>query len=100
MSHSTGPIVILFTGLRTLPEDPILPPVFQQSVSPAGRAAFDCSERFYATEISTLEAAGEIHRAFFERIRLASTIVEVSAPGNPSLMAEMEANAVVIEGSK
>ncbi|MGP4001152.1 RidA family protein [Streptomyces sp. 8N706] len=51
--------------------------------------------RFYVTDISALEAIGQVHLDFFADIRPASTIVEVSALAHPSLLVEVEADAVV-----
>ncbi|MFD7552897.1 Rid family hydrolase [Streptomyces sp. NPDC059816] len=52
--------------------------------------------RFYVTDISALEAIGSVHLQFFGDVRPASTIVEVSALAHPSLLVEVEADAVVI----
>ncbi|MEU0009349.1 RidA family protein [Streptomyces sp. NPDC006314] len=53
--------------------------------------------RFYVTDISALEAIGAVHLEFFGDIRPASTIVEVSALAHPSLLVEVEADAVVTD---
>ncbi|WP_442738378.1 RidA family protein [Streptomyces pseudogriseolus] len=50
--------------------------------------------RFYVTDISSLEAIGAVHVEFFEKVRPASTIVEVSALAHPSLLVEVEADAI------
>ncbi|MFF8957568.1 RidA family protein [Streptomyces sp. NPDC014894] len=51
--------------------------------------------RFYVTDISALEAIGRVHIEFFGAVRPASTIVEVSALAAPSLLVEVEADAIV-----
>lgn len=51
--------------------------------------------RFYVTDISALEAIGAVHVRVFAHVRPASTIVEVSALAHPSLLVEVEADAVV-----
>jgi enamine deaminase RidA (YjgF/YER057c/UK114 family) len=51
--------------------------------------------RFFVTDISALADIGEVHRRFFADVLPASTIVEVTALAHPSLLVEVEADAII-----
>lgn len=50
--------------------------------------------RIYITDIN-LEKVGHAHSEYFEQIRLAATLIEVSSLINPKLLVEIEADAVL-----
>jgi enamine deaminase RidA (YjgF/YER057c/UK114 family) len=51
--------------------------------------------RMYVTDISTWEAVGRAHGAFFRDIKPAATMVEVSKLISPDLLVEVEASAIL-----
>lgn len=51
--------------------------------------------RFYVVDLEQLEEIGRLHREFFAPIRPASSIVQVSALALPTLLVEIEADAVL-----
>lgn len=51
--------------------------------------------RMFLTDVSRWEEAGRAHGEFFGEIRPASTMVEVSALIDPTLLVEVEADAIV-----
>lgn len=51
--------------------------------------------RMFVTDISKWEEIGRAHSEFFQAIRPATTMVEVSRLINPQLLVEIEATAVV-----
>ncbi|MET8567932.1 RidA family protein [Streptomyces sp. NPDC004783] len=53
--------------------------------------------RVFVTDIRDWEKVGQVHSEYFGDIRPASTIVEVSALVDPSLLVEIEADALVNE---
>ncbi|MFF0365366.1 RidA family protein [Streptomyces fungicidicus] len=53
--------------------------------------------RVFVTDIREWEKVGQVHSEYFGHIRPASTIVEVSALVDPSLLVEIEADALVNE---
>ena len=55
--------------------------------------------RIYVTDIADWEAVGRAHGAVFGAIRPASTLVQVSALIDPALVVEIEAEAIVRDGS-
>ncbi|MBL8768873.1 MAG: RidA family protein [Planctomycetes bacterium] len=53
--------------------------------------------RIYVTNIEHWEAVGRVHGLVFKDIRPASTLVEVARLVNPSMLVEIEAEAIVPE---
>jgi enamine deaminase RidA (YjgF/YER057c/UK114 family) len=51
--------------------------------------------RIYVTDINNWEKVGQAHSEYFEQIRPASTLIEVSRLINPELLVEIEADAVL-----
>jgi enamine deaminase RidA (YjgF/YER057c/UK114 family) len=51
--------------------------------------------RMYATDISQWEAIGRAHGEFFQEIRPATTLIEVSRLIQPEMLIEIEALAVI-----
>lgn len=56
--------------------------------------------RMYVTDISRWREVGAVHAEFFQKIRPAATMVEVSALIAPELLVEIEADAYVATGGK
>ena len=55
--------------------------------------------RIFVTDIARWEDVGRAHGEFFRDIRPASTLVQVASLVRPDLLVEIEATAVVPEGS-
>ena len=55
--------------------------------------------RIYVTDITKWEKIGRIHGRVFHEIRPATTMVEVKALVNPDLLVEIEADAIISDGS-
>jgi len=55
--------------------------------------------RVFVTDISRWEEVGRVHREVFAAIRPAATMVEVRRLIDPALLVEIEADAVVTEGT-
>jgi enamine deaminase RidA (YjgF/YER057c/UK114 family) len=55
--------------------------------------------RVFVTDITRWEEAGRVHAEFFGHIRPASSMVEVKALIGPSLLIEVEADAIIPEGN-
>ncbi len=51
--------------------------------------------RMYVTDISKWEEIGKAHREFFEKIKPATTMVEVKSLISPELLVEIEVTAIV-----
>ncbi len=51
--------------------------------------------RIYVTDISRWEEVGRAHRAFFDAVRPAASMVEVSRLISPEMLVEIEADAYV-----
>ena len=56
--------------------------------------------RIYVTDINNWEKVGQAHAEYFNQIRPATTLVEVSRLINPEILVEMEADAIVSQTSK
>lgn len=56
--------------------------------------------RMYVTDMGFAEAVGSAHRAVFESIRPASTMVEVSRLAHPDHLVEIEVDAVLDHGMR
>lgn len=54
--------------------------------------------RLFLTNIDEWEAAGRVHGEFFSAVRPANTMLEVSRLIDPSLLVEVEVEAIVPEG--
>jgi enamine deaminase RidA (YjgF/YER057c/UK114 family) len=50
--------------------------------------------RIYVTDINNWEKVGQAHAEYFNQIRPAATLVEVSRLINPEILVEMEADAI------
>ena len=55
--------------------------------------------RLYVTDIEHRQAVGKAHQEFFGEIRPATTMVEVSRLIAPSILVEIEADAIAPDGS-
>ncbi len=53
--------------------------------------------RIYVADLDDWEVIGQVHREFFENIRPATSMVEVSRLMSPEIVVEIEADAVVQE---
>jgi enamine deaminase RidA (YjgF/YER057c/UK114 family) len=51
--------------------------------------------RIYVTAINNWEKVGQAHAEYFNQIRPATTLVEVSRLVNPEILVEMEADAIM-----
>jgi enamine deaminase RidA (YjgF/YER057c/UK114 family) len=60
-----------------------------------GRASDVVRTRLYVTDISQWREAGEVHSEFFESIRPATTMVQISKLIDAEALVEIEADAVV-----
>jgi enamine deaminase RidA (YjgF/YER057c/UK114 family) len=60
-----------------------------------GKAADVVRTRIYVTDIERWREVGEVHSEFFESIRPATTMVEVSRLIDPQALVEIEADAVI-----
>ena len=56
--------------------------------------------RIYVTDINNWEKVGQAHAEYFNQIRPATTLVEVSRLINPEILVEMEADAIVSQTPK
>ena len=56
--------------------------------------------RMFVTDISRWEAVGTAHGEYFNEIKPASTMVEVTALVSPDLLVEIEATAIVQDGTQ
>jgi enamine deaminase RidA (YjgF/YER057c/UK114 family) len=55
--------------------------------------------RVFVTRIEDWEAVGRAHAEFFHGIRPAATLVQVSRLINPEMLVEIEADAIVADGT-
>jgi enamine deaminase RidA (YjgF/YER057c/UK114 family) len=53
--------------------------------------------RIYVTDISNWEEVGQGHAEFFNQIRPATTLIEVSHLVNPEILVEIEVDAIVTD---
>jgi enamine deaminase RidA (YjgF/YER057c/UK114 family) len=51
--------------------------------------------RIYITDINNWEKVEHVHSEYFEQIRPAATLIEISSLINPKLLVEIEADAVL-----
>jgi enamine deaminase RidA (YjgF/YER057c/UK114 family) len=56
--------------------------------------------RIYVTDINNWEKVGQAHAEYFNQIRPATTLVEVSRLINPEILVEIEADAIVSQTPK
>jgi enamine deaminase RidA (YjgF/YER057c/UK114 family) len=56
--------------------------------------------RIYVTDINNWEKVGQAHAEYFNQIRPATTLVEVSRLINPEILVEMEVDAIVSQTPK
>ena len=56
--------------------------------------------RIYVTDINNWEKVGQAHAEYFNQIRPATILVEVSRLINPEILVEMEADAIVSQTPK
>ena len=70
----------------------------EKALTSAGAALTDVVRtRIFTTDISRWEEIGRAHGEFFRDIKPASTMVEVSALINPSMLVEIEATVILQE---
>jgi enamine deaminase RidA (YjgF/YER057c/UK114 family) len=60
-----------------------------------GKASDVVRTRIFVTDIAQWRDAGEVHSEFFESIRPATTMVEISKLIDPGALVEIEADAIV-----
>ena len=60
-----------------------------------GASISDVRTRIYVTDIADWEAVARAHRDFFSGVRPAATMVEVSRLIDPTMLVEIEAEALI-----
>ena len=70
----------------------------EKALTKAGASFLDVIRtRIYVTDIKMFEQIGKAHGEIFEKIKLASTMVEIKALVDPDMLVEIEATAIISE---
>jgi enamine deaminase RidA (YjgF/YER057c/UK114 family) len=99
--HIAGTTAIGTDGKPLHPGDPaaqthvILTKIAAALQQTGGSLADVVRTRIYTTDISRWEEIGRVHGEFFREIRPAATMVEVSRLIDPTILVEIEAEAII-----